>query len=499
MGGLRRQRYPFLDTGGIWPSHRKIETDGSVWSQDAPVGVRLKVQTASLSQVMLPAESLWEVDASPGIVSLLHEGGRFRLWYSVSPPDDGRRLICYAESDDGFGWQRPALGRVTFAGRTDNNILCAANEHPLGFIFRDPSATDDARYKAVAPKGRYFRDGRHDPNLDTAQARKLLADMDLGGVDREERRRRLTIHQALYGAVSADGLSWRNLDEPILDVGTSALDTHNLCVWDEASSRYVAYLRGHLDRRRLIRRAEGDTFQQLDPPRICLQCDPQDPLDDDVYNSCYNQYPNLPGRHLMFPSIYHRIASTVDVQLAVSRDGWNWQRPERRSIIERCLSGDEFGSLYASPHLVALDDVWQLPVQCNRRLHDFRARGNAYPPDGELRWASWQPDRLVALQGDSKGVVTLVERPFSGEPARLNYATEAGGWVRVELVEPPHTPPQPVAALPGYGLEESEVLDGDELHRELRWNGTADLSHLRGQELSLRLHVHRARVFCLEV
>tara|TARA_Y100001968_G_C18803636_1_gene456840 strand:+ start:142 stop:261 length:120 start_codon:yes stop_codon:yes gene_type:complete len=36
----------------------------------------------------------------------------------------------------------------------------------------------------------------------------------------------------------------------------------------------------------------------------------------------------------MFPSMYHRIESTVDIQLAVSRDSYYWHGPERKPIID---------------------------------------------------------------------------------------------------------------------------------------------------------------------
>ncbi len=32
----------------------------------------------------------------------------------------------------------------------------------------------------------------------------------------------------------------------------------------------------------------------------------------------------------MFPAMYHRWTATVDVQLATSRDGLLWSRPERK-------------------------------------------------------------------------------------------------------------------------------------------------------------------------
>jgi hypothetical protein len=289
------------------------------------------------------------------------------------------------------------------------------------------------------------------------------------------------------------------LPEPILDVGETALDTHNLCCYDVWRQRYVAHLRGHQHRRRLVRRAEGEDFRQLGEPTPCLLCDPQDPLDADIYNPCYSPYPGLPGRHLMFPSFYHRIESTVDIQLAVSRDGVNWQRPERRPIVERAVDGEIFGCLYASPELVALENQWRLPLQLHRRFHDFRDRGATYPPDGELRWARWQPDRLVGLAAEEEGRVILVDRPLSGEPPRINYRTDDDGWVRVEVVEPPHTPPQPVEALPGLGLAEAETLSGDELDRPLRWQGAFDWAAHQDRVVALRLHLRKAQVFCVSV
>jgi len=41
---------PFLDGYGVWPSHRKIEADGRVWSQDPPEGVRLSIEPAGSTE-----------------------------------------------------------------------------------------------------------------------------------------------------------------------------------------------------------------------------------------------------------------------------------------------------------------------------------------------------------------------------------------------------------------------------------------------------------------
>ena len=65
----------------------------------------------------------------------------------------------------------------------------------------------------------------------------------------------------------------------------------------------------------------------------------------------------------------------------------------------------------------------------------------------------------------------------------------------MELVAPPSTPAAPVEALEGFGLEDADLLRGDEISRVVSWGGRSDLGALRGRNISLRLHMARARVF----
>ena len=80
---------------------------------------------------------------------------------------------------------------------------------------------------------------------------------------------------------------------------------------------------------------------------------------------------------------------------------------------------------------------------------------------------------------------------------RLNYRTEPGGSIGVELIQPPGTPPKPVEAVEGFSLAEAETLEGDELSAVVRWNGSGDLSKLEGKLLSVRLHLNKAKVFSI--
>ena len=54
------------------------------------------------------------------------------------------------------------------------------------------------------------------------------------------------------------------------------LDTQNIAAYDEDAGEYVAYLRGHVGRRRCVRRTGGKDFGNWHEPRMVMMLDPQD-------------------------------------------------------------------------------------------------------------------------------------------------------------------------------------------------------------------------------
>ena len=124
-------------------------------------------------------------------------------------------------------------------------------------------------------------------------------------------------------------------------------------------------------------------------------------------------------------------------------------------------------------------------------------RDSAYPEEGELRWATWQEDRLAGYEAEEDGFFIIVQRSCAGQQLKLNYRTAPDGWIKLELVEQPHTPPKPIDPFEGFGLEAAETLTGDELSRVVHWNGSSDLSSLKGREVSVRVHMHKAKIFSI--
>jgi hypothetical protein len=95
---------------------------------------------------------------------VLHENGKFRMWYSTNTNTFERNMnIAYAESEDGVHWTKPELGIVEFNGSKKNNLLfpnLSGEGPPSGYsaavslVIRDDNETDpQRRYKMVFESG----------------------------------------------------------------------------------------------------------------------------------------------------------------------------------------------------------------------------------------------------------------------------------------------------------------------------------------------------------
>jgi len=88
----------------------------------------------------------------------------------------------------------------------------------------------------------------------------------------------------------------------------------------------------------------------------------------------------------------------------------------------------------------------------------------------------------------------LLTRPlrFTGKELALNYATSAGGSLRVELQTEAG---QPVL---GFALADCRPLVGDALAQTVRWSQGQDVSALAGQPVRLRFVLADADLFAMK-
>ena len=144
-----------------------------------------------------------------------------------------------------------------------------------------------------------------------------------------------------------DRLAWTKIAEPLADYSVNG----GICPgYDEHHQTYFAYIQPQgcapvepqslgtsLPETEVVRRAVGLTrtrdFRHWPAAKLLLHPDAQDALDTSFYGACYIPYPGRGELHAMVLPVFHHITDHVDMQLAFSRDGLVWTRPERRAVL----------------------------------------------------------------------------------------------------------------------------------------------------------------------
>jgi hypothetical protein len=99
-----------------------------------------------------------------------------------------------------------------------------------------------------------------------------------------------------------------------------------------------------------------------------------------------------------------------------------------------------------------------------------------------LRRATLRPDGFISISAPYQGG-EFTTRPFvvEGQELELNYSSSVAGSIRVEIQDETGKP------IPGFRLEESAEIFGDELSRVVEWRrGHADLLTNDGREIPFK-------------
>jgi hypothetical protein len=203
---------PFLDWYGIWPGQTGIE-NGQAWVQDMPVGVHLSVQPAQKSSVFIVPERPWEEGGlTPQVV--LRADDALKMWYITrGAGQTPQTFIAYAESSDGFSWNRPELGLLEYDGSTANNLLFDFGDFNLQSVFVDPTAPPEARYKAMARDSIVYHEGVVVTDMTRDRKWEIRGAMEKAGYTREQMAEELYfvgLQPAPYRRTASDGLFYRN-------------------------------------------------------------------------------------------------------------------------------------------------------------------------------------------------------------------------------------------------------------------------------------------------
>jgi len=464
--------------------------------------VTLTLNAPAKRGACLRIEKEWELGGVRGDC-VVPVDGTYRFYYKVSL-DEGRTAFAIATSSDGVTWDRPELGVVSFRGSTANNLVDVDGQKPGEVcVFLDPTAPEEHRFKAV---GHNAAEG------------------------------------GMYLLTSPDGFRFKRAPGLLLNF---ICDNHNTSFYDERLGKYVTYLRGWdrsrhippMDGSRVISRAESDDLfrpfpideQAPDPwpPArkweetevaglrkinrelpMAMRCDEQDPPEADLYQAAAVHY--LREAYVAFPTLYYHHPwapegfvndGILDLQFASSRDGINWRRDLRDPYVRLDLPDGTTTKLMHMlvgmvPHSHHLSQYY---VGGNRSHGQGRVTGDTKVPhkppsigDPIAYRLEQRLDGFVSVDSAYTGG-ELLTKPFvlTGKELALNIDTSASGEARVALFG------EDGSAIPGYGLEECDRIQGNDTRLVASWRKTSDLSGLTGKRVKALVKCRSTKLFAV--
>ncbi|MDE2927204.1 MAG: hypothetical protein OXT71_12465 [Acidobacteriota bacterium] len=442
-------------------------------------GVRLRLQTPQPAGIVMNHDKPWEGTTST-FHTVFQDGDLFRMYYRGSshagytiqslmkpgekPIPEHEQVACYAESRDGIHWTRPSLGLIEFEGSKDNNIVWSgkrAGGHNFSpFKDGNPDAPDSQRYKAV---GSGYIDGK----------------------------------PVLLGFVSPDGIHWSKVrDEPIITDGK--FDSLNVVFWDSVRQLYSAIYRIGQDGVRTIKFSHSRNFVDWPPGTYA---DYGDTPREQLYTNATRPYFRAPHIYLAFPKrfvlwrTFHPDVSSSGVSEGVfmsSRDGVHWDRRFMEAFVR---PGRDPKSWVHRTNMIA---AGVLPT-ANDEISIYVARHYTSPSAHLERMVLRTDGFASASAGYGGGELLTKPLVFQGNNLVLNFATSAAGSIHLEIQDADGNP------LPGFALEESPLIWGDEIEHTVRWErshsrATTDepLRRISGKPVRLRFVMKDADLFSLK-
>lgn len=387
--------------------------------------------------------------------TVIKDGDVFRLYTregrGAKFDGDSSEVTRYCESRDGIHWTRPKLGLHEIDGNRDNNVILHEKSvcHNFSpFLDTRPGVPADERFKALA--GTIMRNP--------------------GG--------------GLIAFASGDGIHWRKLSEkPVMTKG--AFDSQNVSFWSETEKKYVAYVRTftagvstatewRLDGLRSVSRATSDDFLHWTEP-VPLHPNFEG---EHLYTTLTHPYFRAPQIYIALPTRFHpQRGSSTDILFMTARGDRPYDRTFREAFIRPGLDPARWGN---RSNYAALNVVQTGPTEMSIYTTPFRRF--------TLRLDGFASAHAGADPGE------LISKPlvFTGGVLALNYATSAGGSVRLEIQDAQGAP------VPEFALQDHDPLVGDAIDQAASWKKNRNLAALAGRTIRLRFVLREADVFAIQ-
>ena len=376
--------------------------------------------------------------------TVIKDGELFRLYTregrGAKFDGDAPEVTRYCESRDGIHWTKPKLGLFEIDGSKDNNVIL--HEAPFchnfsPFLDARPNVPPDERFKALAG----------------------------------------TVKTGLVAFLSGDGIRWRKLQpEPVVTYTKEyAFDSQNVSFWSESESCYVCYFRHFLDKelRSVCRTTSLDFVKWTEPVPLKPNFD-----GEHIYTTLTHPYFRATHIYVATPTRFHPgRGESTDILFMTARGNGPFDRTFREAFIRPGLDPARWGN---RSNYAALNIVPTGPAEMSIYTTPFRRF--------TLRLDGFASVHVGADVGE------LVTKPFifSGKELVVNYATSAGGSMRVELQDAAGK------AIPGFTLADCRNLVGDAIEQPVAWTKGGDVSSHIGKPVRLRIVMQEADLYALQ-
>lgn len=406
-----------------------------------------------------------------GYCTVIKDQDIYRAYYRGMPMSkidySNKETTCYAESKDGINWVKPVLGLYDINGSYENNVVFA-NEAPAShnfspFVDTNPDALPEQKYKALGGNGK----------------------------------------SGLMAYTSADGIHWKKLQSEAV-ITDGKFDSQNVSFWSESEKLYVCYFRtwsgSNFKGYRSVSRATSTDFIHWSETVAMTFGDT--PMED-LYTqqtSPYFRAPHIyvaiggrfmPKRQVLTEEQAKKLnvdpgyfKDCSDAYIMTTRGGNNYDRTFMEAFIRPGIGLDNWVSRSNYPALnVVQTSSEEMSVYVNQ---DYAQ------PTAHLHRYSLRIDGFTSISAPYKGG-QVITKPFTftGKNLEINYSTSAAGEIKFEIQDENGVP------VPGYTLDDSQTIIGNEIERLVLWNGKEDLQSLVGKTIRLRIYMKDADLFSL--
>lgn len=406
----------------------------------------------------------------------------WRMYYSNFVPgfafkkaDEKVRVapsVMMATSDDGITWRKPKLGQAQFEG-SDTNIVAHSGKHL------------DSATLLYEPE-------------DAGKPFKMI------GFSYDNIEPMWNESFGLYTRYSQDGIQWSEQGEkPRVRAG----DRTNLMAtrWQ---GKYVVHTRAFptetpFNFGRVIFRCESEDFENWTKPEVVLAMDLQDEQDVEYYGLvAFERH----GWMIGLLEYWRSDIDTVELHLAVSRDGKKWVRPPvRMPFIPNCHDWNKKWVTCATNGPIILGDQMVFYFGGKWTSHHF----DSFHLHGVIGAASIPIDRFCAIEGGRNGSGHFVTKPLEwpGGELALNADTRSqpgthpwhcDGVIEVDVLDGNGKP------LDGWSGEHKATFSGNTHCRGgikneiVAWPSGRRMQELQGQTVQLRFYLRNSRLYTLE-